>query len=575
MTETHRIHFGYSKKSKYYPQAVELARLAYRHEVFGEGDDTWHVVTLTDDQVDLMASLYVIAVKLPGPKVYGADVQYTCAYCHSGGTYDYVHASETYKKRVYLAVERLQQETGRSIRGLGDYLREKHLSPFEKDMARVGDKLRRESRIDYIDPNTQTWVRAQNKPQEPVDTYRQTREYIRAGMYADAVNAYYSSLGSRYYGELAGELIYLKRLAGTPLTGRDILYFRSESTRDGLIESNLADYVTCIDDALAQSKNVGRKSPLEVILEYAPTMKQVAEKRKRDWHMGVYLWDGKFKRDSTPVTLDAFSAKYDSCPEGRLFDRYPNQVQHCRVIEFRQDPKYRGLWTTYSPSYYQSEILDKGLHLNGIEAYRHKSWREYRGKWRREPDFTVGQSFDDISKADYATQGVEYTGRTHTINGQSFHEVNLIRHIDGGEEIGNPFLELVEEILREAENILRDRHGIPRIGEGWVSETQLYRLVQGTFPDAEQHATPIWVRPQHLDVFVPSRTLAFEYQGKQHFEPVDFFGGQESFEKTVKRDKLKAQKCKANGVLLVQWLYGEPIDQPTLIEKLRKEGIAV
>lgn len=185
------------------------------------------------------------------------------------------------------------------------------------------------------------------------------------------------------------------------------------------------------------------------------------------------------------------------------------------------------------------------------------------------------QTFDDISKANYATQGVEYTGRTHTINGQSFYEVDLIRHIDGGEEIENPFLELVEEILREAENILRDKHGIPRIGEGWVSETRLYRLVQGIFPDAEQHATPIWVRPQHIDVFVPSRKLAFEYQGKQHFEPVDFFGGQESFENTVKRDKLKAQKCKANGVLLVQWLYDEPIDQPTLIEKLRKEGIAV
>ena len=68
MTETYRIHFGYSKKSKYYPQAIELARLAYKHEVFGEGDDTWHVVTLTDDQVDLIASLYVIAAKLPGPK---------------------------------------------------------------------------------------------------------------------------------------------------------------------------------------------------------------------------------------------------------------------------------------------------------------------------------------------------------------------------------------------------------------------------------------------------------------------------------------------------------------------------
>jgi hypothetical protein len=575
MSETYRIHFGYSKRSRYCPQAIELAHLAEQYEVLGDGEDAWHIATLTDEQIDLMAALYVIAVKVPLPKVYGADIQYTYAYCLSGGSYNYAHASDTYKKRVYSAVERLQRETGKSIKELAEYLKDKYLHPIEQDMSRTGEKLRSESRIDYIDLNTQAWVRAENRPQEPVHIYKQIRELVAAEKYTDAVNAYYQSLGVRYYSELTKELIYLKRLAQSPLTGRDLLYFRSQSSRKGLVELKLAEYVSCIDEVLGRLKEFGQKQPLEVLLEYAPTMEQVIAKRKHDWHKGVYLWGGEFKRDSTPVTLDSFSAKFDSCPEGRLFNRYPDQVQWCRVFEYHQAPEYIGLWTTCSPSYYQTDILEKGLHLNGIEACRHKLWREYRGKWRRDPDFTSLKSLDEVSKADYTTHGIEYTGRVHTINGQDFYEINLLRELDGAKEIENPFLELVGEILREAENLLREENGLPHIGEGWVSETQLYRLVLSFFPDAEQHATPEWLRPQHLDVFVPSRKVAFEYQGRQHFEPVDFFGGEESFRETVRRDKLKAQKCKANSVTLVEWIYTETIDLQTLIKKLKQAKVDV
>lgn len=574
MREIYKIHFGYSKRSKYYPQAVELAELAYKHEILGDGENLWHIVTLTEDQVDLMASLYQIAIKVPSPKIYGADAQYTYAYCLSGGTYNYVHASDAYKKRVYSAVERLQNETGKTIGELTQYIQDKYLTPRANDMAKVENKLKDEKRIDYIDPNTKSWVRARNKPKEPIGSYQKIRELIKEKKYNDAVNAYYSSLGDQYYNELVRELVYLKRLAKIPLTGRDLLYFRSESSRSELINSNLDEYVECVNETLTILKEMGRKSPLEILLEYAPTMEQMIKAREHKWHMGIYLWDGEFNRDSTPVSLNSFSATYDSCPEGRLFDRYPDQIEHCRVTENYQDPKYSGLWTTYSPSFYQNEILKKGLHLNGIEAYRHKSWREYRGKWRKKPEFQSITIFQDISKSNYGVDGIEYTGNVHKINNQEYYEINLLRSIDGGEELENPFLDLVEEVLREAENLLREKYGIPRIGEGWVSETQLYQVVLNVFPDAEQHATPKWLRPQHLDIFVPSRNLAFEYQGRQHFEPVEFFGGKDAFEKTMARDKLKAKKCMNNGVLLILWEYTEIINHQILMEKIEQAGVS-
>jgi len=569
MTELYRIHFGYSR-SKRYPQAVELAQLAYQHHILGEGDDIWHVVTITEDQIYLMASLYICAKSLGFPRIYGAKIQSVHRYCSSGGTYNYAYDSKVYKERVRAAVEKLQKETGKSLEDLAVYLREKYLNPISKDMAQVQDRLKRDSLIDYIDPVAREWVRARTKPEEPITIYRQIREYISGKRYADAIDAYYAYAGNRYYTELTGELIYLKRLAKVPLSGRDLLYFRSESSRDGLVSLNLNEYVDCINEALTQLEKMGRKSPLHILLEYAPTMEKMIEDREYDWNGGVYFWGGEFKRNSSSVTLNSFSTKYDACPEGRLFDRYPDQVQHCRIIEYPPDKNYLGLWTTYSPSYHQTEILDKRLNLRGIEAYRHKSWR--RGK--REPDFSTVISMDTIEKADYGTNGIRYTGRSHTIGEQEFYEIDLIRrNVDRPVDIGNPFIELVEEVLREAENILRDKHGLPRIGEGWVSEMQLYNLVKTVFAEVQHHATPEWLKPQHLDVYVPSKKLAFEYQGQQHFEPIEYFGGQESLENTANRDRLKAQKCKAKRVILIPWLYTEPIDQATLMEKLRQVGV--
>ena len=44
------------------------------------------------------------------------------------------------------------------------------------------------------------------------------------------------------------------------------------------------------------------------------------------------------------------------------------------------------------------------------------------------------------------------------------------------------------------------------------------------------------------DVYICGLKIAIEYQGKQHFEPVDFFGGKDSFENQQYRDRSKSRK---------------------------------
>lgn len=112
---------------------------------------------------------------------------------------------------------------------------------------------------------------------------------------------------------------------------------------------------------------------------------------------------------------------------------------------------------------------------------------------------------------------------------------------------------ILKQIAKKAENTIRKKHNVPGIGEGWVSETVLYKKLCSAFPSEEvlQHAQPIFLGQQHYDIYFPDHKIAIEYHGLQHFEPVDFFGGQSAFEQNVIRDIRKKKLSERNGIHLI------------------------
>jgi hypothetical protein len=134
-------------------------------------------------------------------------------------------------------------------------------------------------------------------------------------------------------------------------------------------------------------------------------------------------------------------------------------------------------------------------------------------------------------------------------------------------------LNLIKDLAKEAENFARKEMGVPQIGEGWVSETELFRKLEAEFSITTviQHGQPKWLGRQHFDIWFPNWKIAVEYHGKQHFEPVDFFGGTESFDKTVERDLRKTEIAKRNGVKLI--VVAENYDLERLIQEIR--GITI
>lgn len=128
----------------------------------------------------------------------------------------------------------------------------------------------------------------------------------------------------------------------------------------------------------------------------------------------------------------------------------------------------------------------------------------------------------------------------------------------------------ISDLSKDAENKAREEAGIPKIGEGWVSETALFRKLESEFSITTviQHGQPEWLGRQHFDIWLPNWKIAVEYHGKQHFEPVDFFGGQKSFEGTVERDKRKVMLAKQQGVTL--YIITEDDNQDEIIQKIYK-----
>ncbi len=127
----------------------------------------------------------------------------------------------------------------------------------------------------------------------------------------------------------------------------------------------------------------------------------------------------------------------------------------------------------------------------------------------------------------------------------------------------------------EFRNYFRKLQGIPSVGEvRWISEIALLTKVKEIFnPLKVVHQwSPSWLGIQRIDIGIPDINIGIEYNGKQHYEPIDFFGGEEGLKKTKLRDELKKLKCKKSNVTLIEIKYDMPSDEVLiLLNKLLPE----
>lgn len=104
----------------------------------------------------------------------------------------------------------------------------------------------------------------------------------------------------------------------------------------------------------------------------------------------------------------------------------------------------------------------------------------------------------------------------------------------------------------------------------WVAEYKLYNLVNFWYPDAIFQYSPSWLGGQSIDIFLPSESVGIEYQGRQHFEPIDYFGGEEKLLDNARRDQVKLSLSEDNGVTLYYWMYDQKVTFSAVSDFLNK-----
>lgn len=104
-------------------------------------------------------------------------------------------------------------------------------------------------------------------------------------------------------------------------------------------------------------------------------------------------------------------------------------------------------------------------------------------------------------------------------------------------------------------------HGCPRCnnstGEEEISvfleKNDIEYIREKTFQDCKD------VGFLRFDFYLPKYNLCIEYQGIQHYKPLEIFGGQEEYEERIKRDMIKREYCKKHNISLLEIKYNEEI----------------
>ena len=122
------------------------------------------------------------------------------------------------------------------------------------------------------------------------------------------------------------------------------------------------------------------------------------------------------------------------------------------------------------------------------------------------------------------------------------------------------------------ENSVREQLGYRKIGDGWVSETIMYNIICKLYPNYTilRHYRPQWLEKLELDVYIPDLKIGFEYQGIQHFQSVEYWGGEEQLLVVQEHDTRKKRLCVENNVTLICVNYDEPLTETHMKDRIQE-----
>lgn len=220
-------------------------------------------------------------------------------------------------------------------------------------------------------------------------------------------------------------------------------------------------------------------------------------------------------------------------------------------------------------------------------AYKHQIMNELKIY----EDFRMSSKNEEV---EYKIQQYEIKLRTNEFINRSFKEyirfskitkvIPLLTHqYDNSESLNRRYYGK-EDVRREQKQfedlnaIFKEKLGYHKSVGKWKSEEELFDMVRKLYKRYNviyQYKPsflydPITKGQQSIDIYIDKLKVGIEYQGKQHYEPIDIFGGYEGYKKTVERDKNKKIKCNNNGIDIIYIKYNEKITERFIRDKVEE-----
>ncbi len=117
--------------------------------------------------------------------------------------------------------------------------------------------------------------------------------------------------------------------------------------------------------------------------------------------------------------------------------------------------------------------------------------------------------------------------------------------------------------------------GFPAKGNAGVREQILYESTKEIFgnDNVKRRYRGKELYGLELDVWIPSRQIAFEYQGEQHYRHVRHWHGDDGLNQQKARDRKKKDTCKELGIHLLYFDVGSDLDKNSILEVLRNHWL--
>ena len=134
-------------------------------------------------------------------------------------------------------------------------------------------------------------------------------------------------------------------------------------------------------------------------------------------------------------------------------------------------------------------------------------------------------------------------------------------------EIANSWTRLFHFI----ENQVRARFDVRPIGSTGQQEDLLHRYVLQLLPSSVtviRSFRPGWLERLELDIWIPELKVGIEYQGEQHYRPIEAWGGIEGLRKQQLRDARKKVLCEEQKISLIEFRYDEKLTRALVAERL-------